>query len=84
METPSAAPIVTPTPKKPSNKCQMEGCHDRCVKIIGDCRYCSSKFCGKHRLPEAHACSNLSNCRQESASRLTNKLMGEKCVSEKV
>ncbi|KAI8903623.1 hypothetical protein EDD86DRAFT_214874 [Gorgonomyces haynaldii] len=65
-------------------KCSNAGCNDRAVKIVGDCRYCSSKFCAKHRLPEAHACPNLESCRQSSKDTLTNKLLQEKTVVTKV
>ncbi|EGF83846.1 hypothetical protein BATDEDRAFT_85576 [Batrachochytrium dendrobatidis JAM81] len=34
----SASVSPAPTPKK-SNKCYLEGCGDRVVKIVGDCRY---------------------------------------------
>jgi len=37
------------TPKtKKANRCAFEGCNARVVKIIGDCRYCQQKFCGKY------------------------------------
>ncbi|TPX37600.1 hypothetical protein SmJEL517_g00751 [Synchytrium microbalum] len=69
--TTSTAPI---TPSK-KNKCAVEGCIERPVKIIGDCRYCLNKYCSKHRLPEAHVCSGLQTCRDESVAKLTGKLM---------
>jgi predicted nucleic acid binding AN1-type Zn finger protein len=71
-------------PQKKSNKCKLQGCKDRPVKIIGDCRYCNEKYCGKHRLPEAHLCANMSTCREESASKLASKVLGEKCIGTKV
>ena len=69
-------------PKK--TRCFLEGCSDRIAKIIGDCRYCSSKFCGKHRLPETHLCPNMQTCKQQSFEKNSNKLMNEKCVANKV
>ncbi|RKO96829.1 nuclear protein, partial [Caulochytrium protostelioides] len=60
------------------------GCGERAVKIVGTCRYCSANFCSRHRLPEAHACSNLQGCRDESIAKLEHKLIGEKCVASKV
>jgi predicted nucleic acid binding AN1-type Zn finger protein len=81
METQAKASL-----KKSITKCaySSSGCSDRAVKIIGDCRYCNQKFCGKHRLPEAHGCSNMDSCREIAAGRNAEKLMGERCVSEKV
>lgn len=79
--------ISMETPKKKGPiKCAHTAseCKDKAVKIIGDCRYCQQKFCGKHRLPEAHSCQNLNNCRLESAAKNTAKLMGEKCETSKV
>ncbi|KAI9205660.1 uncharacterized protein BJ171DRAFT_408729, partial [Polychytrium aggregatum] len=73
-----------PAPKKNSSKCSALGCTDRAVKIVGDCRYCASKFCSRHRLPEAHACPNIQSCRQDATARLSDRLMGEKCVASKV
>jgi predicted nucleic acid binding AN1-type Zn finger protein len=60
------------------------GCTDRVVKIIGDCRYCEQKFCGKHRLPEAHMCQNLKTCREQASMRNADKLLGERTIASKV
>lgn len=68
---------------KKSNKCRIEQCLDRVAKIVGECRYCST-FCGKHRLPESHACEKLSSCRQESHERNSDKLLNGKCVADKL
>ena len=65
-------------------RCAVEGCTDKVAKIIGDCRYCSSSYCSRHRLPEAHTCKNIQSCREESFSKNSNKLLGEKCVADKV
>ena len=40
-------------------------CNGRVVKIIGNCRWCSSKYCQKHRLPEDHSCSGLLDCKKQ-------------------
>lgn len=69
---------------KKSNKCFIDQCLDRVAKIVGDCRYCSHAYCGKHRLPESHACEKLSNCRQESYERNSDKLLNGKCVADKL
>ncbi len=80
-QTNSSAPAV---PKKMGNKCFIDQCLDRVAKIVGDCRYCSHAYCGKHRLPESHACEKISNCRQESYEKNSNKLLNGKCVADKL
>jgi predicted nucleic acid binding AN1-type Zn finger protein len=65
-------------------KCAVNGCTDRAAKIIGDCRYCDLSYCSTHRLPESHHCDNISTCRQESYDRNSTKLLGEKCVADKL
>jgi hypothetical protein len=52
--------------------------------IIGDCKYCAGKYCGKHRLPEEHYCSRLDDCKQFSRSKNTAKLMAESLRTVKV
>jgi small subunit ribosomal protein S27Ae len=81
-----AAQQTKTTPSKKGTRCSytQAGCTDRAVKIVGECRYCSQKFCGKHRLPESHFCANMVKCREEAAGRNADKLLGERCVSEKV
>lgn len=74
----------TSTPSAKKNKCCLSDCHERVAKIIGTCRYCSNNYCGKHRLPESHACENIQNCRQQSFEKNSSKLMGEKCVADKI
>ncbi len=66
------------------NKCFVPACTDRPAKIIGDCKYCKHSFCSKHRLPETHQCDNIISCRQASVDKNSSKLMGEKCVADKV
>jgi ubiquitin C len=65
-------------------RCAFGSCHDKVVQIIGDCRYCESKFCARHRLPEAHACVNLTSCKQAAHERNSIKLLSERCVASKV
>merc|ERR1711939_371844 len=65
-------------------KCCFGECSKRVVLITGDCRFCQSQFCGSHRLPEDHACQSMDSCRQAAFDRNKNKLMNEKCVSQKV
>ncbi len=71
-----------PAPR--GGRCALGDCIDRVAKIIGECRYCSLSYCAKHRLPESHACDNIKGCRQQSYEKNSTKLMGEKCVADKV
>ena len=72
--------------KKPikNGRCNYDTCSKKTAKIIGDCRYCSNKFCESHRLPESHSCTCYDKVRCESKNILKNKLMNEKCVGVKI
>ncbi|KAI8340539.1 ubiquitin-related domain-containing protein [Chlamydoabsidia padenii] len=76
-----SGPIKSSVSRK---RCALGSCSGKPVKIIGDCRYCESKFCSRHRLPEAHACVNLTTCRQTAHERNSLKLLSERCVASKV
>jgi len=92
----SSSPTITnassssnhPSPSKPrKTKCALNTCSDRAVAIIGTCRWCpteSNKYCHKHRLPEAHGCNGMQSCRQAAHDRNAGRLLGEKCVGNKV
>ncbi|RKP22688.1 ubiquitin-related domain-containing protein [Syncephalis pseudoplumigaleata] len=80
--SPTATARASPA-KRRSGRCHFGDCTDRVVKIVGDCRYCQKRFCGRHRLPEAHACSNLTTCQQASFERNAGKLLQEKCLLRK-
>jgi len=67
-----------------NGKCDFEDCNKKPAVIIGDCKFCSHKFCAQHRLPETHQCVNLKECRQQSFDRNKEKLLKEKCVATKV
>jgi ubiquitin C len=76
--------VAPAKPAKGPNTCQYSDCKDRIVKIIGECRWCNGKHCGRHRLPEMHACTNLEGCRAASFNKLQTKLTNEKTVASKV
>ena len=65
-------------------RCACEGCKNKTAPIIGLCGFCNSKFCAIHRLPETHACINMSKCRETHFKRNEEKLLSEKCVAAKV
>jgi predicted nucleic acid binding AN1-type Zn finger protein len=59
--------------------CLYESCKCKGVMITGDCNYCKSNYCNKHRLPETHECSGLQKCKdvhfeRNKATLLSNKL----------
>ena len=56
-------------------KCDFEGCKKKVAMIIGDCSYCSKKFCAIHRLPEGHACINISDCKRGHFEKNSTMLM---------
>ena len=76
------APLLERGSKK--KRCASDGCVNKSLKLVGDCRWCQNSFCSKHRLPEAHACGNLMGCKEASAQILAKKLLNEKCVAHKV
>ena len=69
---------------KKKNRCAFPDCKKKCALLIGNCRYCESKFCESHRLPEVHQCSNIQECRDRHFIRNQDKLLSEKCVAAKV
>jgi predicted nucleic acid binding AN1-type Zn finger protein len=80
----SSTPNTPIVHHKKSNRCHLEGCNSRVVKIVGHCRYCQFSFCSTHRLPETHNCANLDFCKQTSFEKNSTKLLREKCVKLKV
>lgn len=81
----SAANSGTSTPtstKRKSNKprCTKEGCKAAAQPIVGDCGFCSQRFCGKHRMLEAHNCAGLADARQADKDRNTARLEHERTV----
>eukprot|EP01137_Pigoraptor_chileana_P034011 Opistho-2@25924 len=66
------------------SQCTMEGCADRPVMLVGDCKYCQGKFCGKHRLPETHACAQMDACRKQAFDKNASKLQNERTGASKV
>lgn len=62
-------------------KCQNIDCNNKVILIVGDCKWCSKKFCGTHRLPEEHLCEGLKDMKDSKFSINAKKLMNEKCVA---
>ncbi|KAG6850528.1 hypothetical protein H0H93_012144 [Arthromyces matolae] len=49
-------------------------CNSAALRIVGECPHCRAQFCGTHRLPEHHSCTNLEDCRQQAFERNKTKL----------
>ncbi|KAI9333932.1 hypothetical protein DFJ73DRAFT_799157 [Zopfochytrium polystomum] len=80
----SSSSSFSSSPRRTSSpRCRSKGCTDKALKTIGDCRLCNFKFCGKHRLPEAHGCAQFESLKQESFERNQKDLMDGKCVASK-
>ena len=59
----------SPVPKKRKIRTLCHKCNDKVnptMKMIGTCKYCEYIFCGEHRLPETHSCSNQEKCNEKS------------------
>jgi ubiquitin len=71
--------------KAKSNKlCTYGECTKKPLMGVGDCKFCSGKYCSAHRLPEDHFCANLQDCRKQSFDKNKEKLMKEKCVGLRI
>ena len=61
------------------SKCDYDTCKLKRAAIIGDCAYCTLKYCAQHRLPELHKCSKLDVCcdkaKKENSERLTSQAL---------
>ena len=66
------------------SRCFVDGCNKKIAKIIGDCKFCNNKFCELHRLPEIHVCSKMNDVKSKSKNILENRLLSEKCISNKL
>lgn len=53
-------------------------CSQAAIRIVGDCNACSAVYCGRHRLPEDHACSGLAGVRKTAHDKLASKLASER------
>ena len=71
-------PTTTPKPKpNSSSRCDYEGCKNKRAPIIGDCCYCSLKYCTQHRLPELHKCDNLDACCKKAQKENSDRLKSQ-------
>merc|ERR1711907_568351 len=70
--------------KKKTNGCGVDGCDGRVVLLIGDCKWCQKSFCQAHRLPEAHICPNIKDCRAQAFANNAAKVGLAKCSAPKL
>ena len=64
--------------------CKNVGCTHKIMKLIGKCKQCSKEFCAKHRYPETHNCIKLFDLKAEKKQLLTDKLLNERVIAEKI
>ncbi|KZV65430.1 hypothetical protein PENSPDRAFT_655808 [Peniophora sp. CONT] len=71
----------------PKKRCQFTSeaqCNQAALRIVGQCAHCRQNYCGTHRMPEHHACSNLADCKQQAFERNKAKLEGERTINSKM
>lgn len=59
-------------------------CTQPALRLVGDCPHCTLPFCSRHRLPEDHACLNMSSCREAAFAKNKAKLESERTVVNKM
>ncbi|KAI0082748.1 hypothetical protein K474DRAFT_1633060 [Panus rudis PR-1116 ss-1] len=70
-------------------RCQFQASsEDRCkeavLRLVGQCPHCRQEYCGTHRMPEHHACTNLESCRQQAFDKNKAKLEAERTTTSKM
>lgn len=66
------------------SRCSFSECKARVAIIVGDCTYCDKSYCVSHRLPEGHQCEGITKCRDIAKNKISNRLLSEKAVSNKI
>lgn len=59
-------------------------CGQPALRLVGDCPHCTLQFCARHRLPEDHACLNMTSCREAAFAKNKAKLESERTVGSKM
>jgi len=71
--------------RKTNARCQHAGCRGRAgLAEIATCRWCGVVHCAAHRIPEDHACAELTACRDEAFDRNRVRLEAAKCAKPRV
>ena len=63
--------------------CFYQNCRQK-KSIIGFCKFCDNTFCGKHRLPESHECTNLRLLKDIEFNNNKQKLLNNICKNSKI
>ena len=58
-------------------------CKEKIQPIVGECGFCSGKYCSTHRWLESHNCTGLEDCKKESHERNADKLNSERTMAIK-
>lgn len=53
-----------PPQKRKPPRCKFPGCKKRVGLLSGVCKWCGMHVCQAHRIPEAHQCAHLQDCRR--------------------
>jgi len=70
--------------KKSSKICPMENCNNKIHELLGNCKWCSNCYCTEHRIPEAHFCVKIQDCRQNSFNKNALDVGAMKCIAPKL
>ncbi|KAH9814721.1 hypothetical protein DFH28DRAFT_928826 [Melampsora americana] len=66
------------------NSVNESQCSQPALRLVGDCPHCTLQFCARHRLPEDHACLNMTSCREAAFAKNKAKLESERTVGSKM
>ncbi|EGG08906.1 uncharacterized protein MELLADRAFT_71349 [Melampsora larici-populina 98AG31] len=66
------------------NSVNESQCSQPALRLVGDCPHCTFQFCARHRLPEDHACLNMTSCREAAFAKNKAKLESERTVGSKM
>lgn len=66
------------------NSVNESQCTQAALRLVGDCPHCTLQFCSRHRLPEDHACLNMTSCREAAFAKNKAKLESERTVGSKM
>ena len=64
-------------------QCFYKDCR-KSVSMIGNCKYCTSMYCLKHRLPESHECAGLDKLKQACFETAVKEIKSNRCVRDKI
>ncbi len=65
-------------------KCELEDCKHKANFIMGDCKYCSKKFCDRHYIMEIHNCVKLTDHIASRREKHKESIMNQKCIADKI